>query len=268
MNPPTLLEIQRCAWLLTRSCIFAGAFFAILALSKAFDTQFWLGLYRYDFILLLTLVLQAVLVWRKVETWQELRAISYFHVLGFALEVFKTSPEIGSWSYPEPGLAKLFNVPLYSGFMYAAVASFMMQAWRQFNIRLSGQPPLWAGLGIASAIYVNFFTHHAPLIPDFRWLLAVILAIVYWRCNLHFSALDVRRALPMVAAFIALGLLVWVAENLSTFLGAWKYPNQIKAWSMVHFGKIGAWTLLVVMTFVIVSHSGAVDRRPEGITSA
>jgi uncharacterized membrane protein YoaT (DUF817 family) len=213
--------------------------------------------------LLLTVLLQVLLVWRKVETWQELRAISYFHVLGFALEVFKTHPNIGSWSYPEAGYAKLVNVPLYSGFMYAAVASFMMQAWRQFSIRLSGQPPLWAGLGIASAIYLNFFTHHSPAIPDIRWLLALILAKVYWRCSLHFSVSNTRRALPMVLGFILLGLGLWVAENLSTYLGAWTYPSQVKAWSMVHFGKIGSWTLLVVMTFVIVSHSGAVDRTAE-----
>ena len=37
------------------------------------------------------------------------------------MEVFKT--EAGSWTYPEDNLLRIGGVPLFSGFMYAAVGS-------------------------------------------------------------------------------------------------------------------------------------------------
>lgn len=37
--------------------------------------------------------------------------------LAFALEVFKTSAGIKSWSYPDFAYSKVFGVPLFSGFM-------------------------------------------------------------------------------------------------------------------------------------------------------
>ncbi|HEX8614837.1 MAG TPA: DUF817 family protein [Telluria sp.] len=51
---------------------------------------------------------------------------------------------------------------------------------------------------------------------------------------------------------IRMAALIWLAENLSTFFGVWKYPNQLGAWSMVHVGKWSSWSLLVVMTFTII----------------
>ncbi|MBW9235086.1 DUF817 domain-containing protein [Leptospira santarosai] len=27
---------------------------------------------------------------------------------------------------------------------------------------------------------------------------------------------------------------IWIAENIATFFGAWEYPNQVDAWSLVH----------------------------------
>ena len=128
----------------TRSCLFAGGFFAILALSK------WLplgDLPRYDFLLLAALGLQALLLWLKLETWEEVRTISLFHLLGFVLEVFKTHPAIGSWSYPEAGYTKVLGVPLYAGFMYAAVASYMTRGAERF---LSSLLVVATGLAVAT----------------------------------------------------------------------------------------------------------------------
>jgi hypothetical protein len=44
-----------------------------------------------------------------------------------------------------------------------------------------------------------------------------------------------------------------VAENIATFLDAWKYQDQLDAWVPVHPAKIGAWALLVTMSFVLVA---------------
>lgn len=92
-------------------------------------------MYRYDFILVCALGIQAIMLMFRLENWQEFRMICLFHVLGFLLEVFKTHPSIGSWSYPENGISKVFGVPLYSGFMYAAVASYMCQSWKLLHLR-------------------------------------------------------------------------------------------------------------------------------------
>lgn len=232
----------------TISCAFAGAFFAILALSKVLPP---VGIPRYDLILIAALALQAAMVWSGLETRDELRTICLFHVLGFVLEAFKSNPAIGSWSYPEPGYTKLFGTPLYSGFMHAAVASYMIQSWRWLDLELVGAPPPRRTAILAALIYLNFFTHH--WLPDFRYVLAVVLLWNYRHCMVHYTPQCTRRRMPMLLAFVLIGFFVWIAENIATYFGAWTYPYQQAGWTPVHAGKIGSWGLLVVITFVIVS---------------
>jgi uncharacterized membrane protein YoaT (DUF817 family) len=62
------------------------------------------------------------------------------------------------------------GVPLFSGFMYAAVGSYVIQAWRLLDVRIRHHPPYWMAGVNALAIYANFFTHH--YIGDYRWYMA------------------------------------------------------------------------------------------------
>jgi uncharacterized membrane protein YoaT (DUF817 family) len=101
-----------------RACLFAGLFFAAIFIVPRDGL---LGIARYDVLLIIAIAIQAWMVWTKLETVDELKAITLFHILGFALEVFKTSSGIKSWVYPDFAYTKLFGVPLFSGFMYAAV---------------------------------------------------------------------------------------------------------------------------------------------------
>lgn len=146
-----------------RSCLFSGLFFAAIFLMPR---QGLFGVGRYDALLLFALMVQFWMVRSGIETVDELKAISIFHVVGFALEVFKTSSAIQSWSYPDFAYSKLFGVPLFSGFMYAAVGSYIIQAWRLFHLRILHHPPYWMATLIAVLIYLNFFTHH--YIGDYR----------------------------------------------------------------------------------------------------
>ena len=237
-----------------------------MAASKILDTQALFGLYRYDAILLATLLLQAILLLTRVETIDELKVICIFHVFGFALEVFKIQPSIASWAYPEAGASKLFGAPLYAGFMYAAVASYMMQAWRLFDLKLIGSPHPWLSGSLAAAVYLNFFSHHLPGVADFRWWIAAGLVFAYRHTWVYFTPRNFRLKMPMVLAFVLIGFFVWVAENMASFLGAWIYPHQQSGWAMVHFGKFGAWTLLVVLTFVIVSNAKVARQQSAGET--
>jgi uncharacterized membrane protein YoaT (DUF817 family) len=231
-----------------RACLFAGLFFLTVFLVPRSGI---LGLPRYDVILFVALAIQVWMVAAKLETWDEVKAISLFHVVGFALEVFKTSSGIGSWSYPDFAYTKVAGVPLFSGFMYAAVGSYIIQAWRLFDLRIKHHPPYWMATSVAALIYANFFTHH--YIGDFRWYIAACALGLYARATVWFRPLDQDRRMPLLLSFILIGFFLWLAENISTFLGVWRYPNQIGVWSTVHIGKWSSWSLLVIMTFTIVA---------------
>lgn len=231
-----------------RACLFAGLFFAAVFLMPRAGV---FGLPRYDALLLFALAVQAWMLWARLETWDEMKAVGLFHVVGFALEVFKTSPLIGSWSYPDFAYTKLFGVPLFSGFMYAAVGSYIIQAWRLLDMRIKHHPPYWMAVLIAVLIYANFFTHH--FIGDYRWYLAACAIGLYARTSVVFRPFDRDRRMPLLLGFVLTGFFIWLAENLSTLFGVWQYPNQMGAWATVHLGKWSSWSLLVVMTFTIVA---------------
>ena len=164
-----------------RSCLFVGLFFlAVFTVPRGGV----LGLPRYDVLLVAALAIQAAMVWSKLETWDELKAISLFHLVGFALEVFKVSGSIQSWSYPDFAYTKVFGVPLFSGFMYASVGSYMARVIRIFEMRFAPYPPLWLTYLLAGAIYVNFFAHH--FLPDIRLALFAATLLIYGRTRISF----------------------------------------------------------------------------------
>lgn len=231
-----------------RACLFAGLFFLSIFLVPRAGL---FGIPRYDVLLIIALAIQIWMVWTKLETTDELKAICLFHVVGFVLEAFKTAGANPSWSYQDFAYTKLLGVPLFSGFMYAAVGSYIIQAWRLFDLRIRHHPPYWMATLVALAIYLNFFTHH--YIGDYRWYLAALAIGLYARTTVIFRPFDRDRQMPMLLAFILIGFFIWVAENISTFFAIWHYPNQLGAWSTVHLGKWSSWTLLVIMTFTIVA---------------
>ena len=135
--------------------------------------------------------------------------------------------------------------------MYAAVGSYIIQAWRILDVRIEHHPPYWMATLVALAIYANFFTHH--YIGDYRWYLAALAIGLYARATVIFRPYDRDRRMPMLLSFILIGFFIWLAENISTFFAIWHYPNQMGAWSTVHLGKWSSWTLLVMMTFTIIA---------------
>jgi uncharacterized membrane protein YoaT (DUF817 family) len=192
--------------------------------------------------------MQALMYFAKLETGSELLVITMFHFLGIVMEVFKIA--MGSWYYPEFAYSKVLGVPLYSGFMYASVGSYVCQAWRRFDLRLENWPGIVAAASISMAIYVNFFLHH--FIYDLRWIITVLLVIIFRKTKVVFKVDRIERRMPLVLSFFLIGFFIWVGENIATFLGAWKYASQHEGWKMVSLGKISSWFLLVVLSVVIV----------------
>lgn len=227
------------------SCIFPVIIFGALALSKIVSIPY---LPRYDFILLICIIGQVLMLATRLETWDEFKVICLFHVIGLALELYKV--HMGSWAYPEDAYSKVWGVPLYSGFMYASVASYICQAWRRFDLQIVHWPTSILAWLIGALIYLNFFTHH--YFYDIRWTLKALLFVLFFRTVVRFRINEKVYKMPIILSFLLIGFFIWIAENITTFLGAWQYPNQEQAWSIVHIGKISSWFLLVIISIIIV----------------
>ncbi|MBJ7484584.1 DUF817 domain-containing protein [Brevundimonas sp.] len=204
---------------------------------------------RYDFLVVAALAIQAAMLWLKLESWEEARVIFVFHVVGTIMELFKTAH--GSWIYPEPSLLRIGDVPLFSGFMYAAVGSYIARIQRIFDIRFRHYPPLWTTWLLAAAIYVNFFSHH--WLPDIRLALFVATAVLFGRGWFYFTPDRTRRSMPFLLGFLLVAVFIWFAENLGTLARAWVYPGQEDGWHPVGLAKLGSWFLLMMISVVLVS---------------
>jgi uncharacterized membrane protein YoaT (DUF817 family) len=59
--------------------------------------------------------------------------------------------------------------------------------------------------------------------------------------------------LSLTVTMALCGLLIWGAENLATYLGAWKYAYQHAGWKMVSLQKVNAWMLMSIVSFILVA---------------
>lgn len=230
------------------ACLFGGA---LLGLIMA--TRFWwpadTGLNRYDFLFVAALAIQAAMLLLRLEKPEEAWVILIFHLVGTAMEVFKTAQ--GSWIYPEEAIFRIGGVPLFSGFMYASVGSYIARISRIFDMRYSAYPPLWTTIALAAAIYANFFAHH--FLPDARLVLFAVTGALFWKTAVHFRVFRFRHRMPLLLGFLLVALFIWFAENLATWSRAWLYPGQENGWTPVSIGKLGAWYLLMIISFVLVT---------------
>jgi uncharacterized membrane protein YoaT (DUF817 family) len=235
------------------ACLF-GALMLALLLGTHLLYPDHAALARYDFLTLAALAIQVAMLAFRLETVEEAKVILAFHLVGTVMELFKTSA--GSWLYPEPSLLRIGGVPLFSGFMYAAVGSYLARVFRIFAIRFEPWPRTpWPQL-LAVAVYVNFFAHH--WLPDIRLALFGAMALLFWRTRASFTVWREERWMPLLLGWLLVALFIWFAENIGTFANAWAYPSQRHGWTMVSPTKLGAWYLLMYISFVLVT---AVHRR-------
>lgn len=229
------------------ACLFGGLLLIAIIVSKAIWQDDW-AFSSYDALFLFALGLQALFLFLKLESWDEAKVILIYHVTGTVMEVFKL--RMGSWDYPDQGLAEIAGVPLFSGFMYASIGSYMARVIRIFHMRFAPYPPYWSTLVLAALIYGNFYTHH--FIPDIRTGLFVATVVLFWRTRIWFYIGEVPRWMPLPLAAFLSAFFVWIAENIGTFTKTWAYPGQ-HATAWVSFGKFGSWYLLLFVSFVLVT---------------
>lgn len=230
------------------ACLFGG-----LLLAALLATHRWYpadaALARYDALVIIAIVIQLAMLAFRLETLAEARVIIAFHIVGTVMELFKT--RMGSWSYPEPSLLRIGDVPLFSGFMYAAVGSYIARIWRIFAIRPIDYPPKWQPVALAVAIYINFFSHH--FVPDARLALFALAVLIFRRTWFEYRPFRAPRRMPILLGFVLVALFIWIAENVATFSNAWLYPHQVSGWVLVPLSKLGAWLLLMIISFVLVA---------------
>jgi len=170
-----------------------------------------------------------------------------FHATGTVMEIFKTN--MGSWTYPEPSLFRIDQVPLFSGFMYAAVGSFMTRAIRVFDMSFSPFPHVAWLYALGLLIYLNFFTHH--FMPDIRLALFAVTLVLFTKTRVQFRIETRWFWMPLPLAALLSSFFLWVAENIGTLTRTWHYSDQAD-WDLVSLSKMGSWYLLLYISFASV----------------
>jgi hypothetical protein len=145
-----------------RACLFPGIFITILLLSSHVPL---FGLARYDFIFVGAVLAQVGA--GRAGRGDQGRGAHPLRLPRARRRARGLQDPSGHRlvELPEEGFFEVFGVPLYSGFMYASVASYMCQAWRLLDLDLKNYPPYALSVPLSIGIYLNFFTHH--LSPTF-----------------------------------------------------------------------------------------------------
>ncbi|MFW1890130.1 DUF817 family protein, partial [Acinetobacter johnsonii] len=76
--------------------------------------------------------------------------------------------------------------------------------------------------------------------------------VLFWKTKIGFELQQHRFQLPMLPVLLLLAVIIWIAENISTFYQIWLYPSQVDAWHMVGWGKLGSWYVLLLLSLVLV----------------
>ncbi len=230
------------------ACIFGGWLLFWFLLTKWYYPLESLA--RYDFLFLLAIGFQLFLLCMRWESRGEFLVIFVFHLVATGMELFKTSDAIGSWVYPESSLFRIGNVPLFTGFMYSAVGSYIARVWRIFHMRYVPEPPVWGVLILGIAIYANFILHHFWW--DLRYLLLFFNLWIFRRSWVYFRCDQKEYRMPVLLAQFLASFFVWLAENAGTIAGVWLYPHQHQQWRWVGPEKWVSWFLLMLLSFALI----------------
>lgn len=228
------------------ACLFGGLFLAAIIITRLIWGDDW-SLARYDALFIFAVATQILMLVFRLETPAEAKVIILFHLTGTLMELFKVNA--GSWAYPEAALFKVAGVPLFSGFMYAAIGSYIARVIRVFDMKFAPAPPYGVLALLACLIYLNFFSHH--YLPDIRVALFVASVVLFGRTRVWFHIGGISRWMPLPLAAFLTALAVFAAENVGTVTQTWAYAGQAQ-FDIVPWGKLGSWYLLLFVSFATV----------------
>lgn len=230
------------------ACVFGAALLLVIVAARLWYPDDAL-ITRNDALTIAAVLIQIAMLSFRLESGRELWVILLFHITGTVMELFKT--DVGSWAYAADGVLRIGGVPLFSGFMYAAVGSYMVRVYRLFDLRFARYPRRSATAILSAGIYANFFTHHFWW--DARWVLLLLVAALWLPTVMHARIWQRTIRIPLLLAFAGVAVFIYLAENISTLAGAWAYPNQADGWQLVSPSKLVSWFLLMIISVVLVT---------------
>ncbi len=150
-------------------------------------------------------------------------------------------------------MLRIGGVPLYSGFMYAAVGSYMVRVYRLFDLRFSRYPRRWLTAGSWPPRSTRTSSPHHWIV-DLRWVL-VVAVVVLWGTHDDDLPCIFRGTfrMPSCSRSSGVAVFIWLAENIATYAGAWLYPSQVGGWHPVDASKLSSWFLLMIVSVVLVT---------------
>jgi uncharacterized membrane protein YoaT (DUF817 family) len=86
-----------------------------------------------------------------------------------------------------------------------------------------------------------------------RIALFALMGLLFRRTRIHFRNWREDRWMPLLLGWFLVALFIWLAENIATFSHTWIYPSQRHGWAIVSPTKLGAWYLLMYISFVLVA---------------
>jgi len=230
------------------ACIFGAALLVVIVAARLWYPDD-AALARNDALTIAAVLIQVAMLVFRLESGRELWVILLFHVTGTVMELFKT--DVGSWAYAADGILRIGGVPLFSGFMYAAVGSYMVRVYRLFDLGFTRYPRRWLTALVALAIYANFFAHHYWW--DARWVLLIAVLVLWLPTVMHARVWRRTLRIPLLLAFAGVAVFIYFAENIGTLAGAWAYPDQADGWQPVSPSKLVSWFLLMIISVVLVT---------------
>ncbi|MCK2036281.1 DUF817 domain-containing protein [Microbacterium sp. SSW1-49] len=242
------------------ACIFGAALLVVIVAARLWYPDDAV-IARNDALTIAAVTIQIGMLVFRLESGRELWVIVLFHLTGTAMELFKT--DVGSWMYAADGILRIGGVPLFSGFMYAAVGSYMVRVHRLFDLGFTRYPRRLLTSVVALAIYANFFTHHYWW--DARWVLLAAVVLLWMPTVMHARVWRRTLRLPLLAVFAGVSVFIYLAENIGTWAGAWMYPDQADGWQPVSASKLVSWFLLMIISVVLVTW--VYPPRPPGMTA-
>ena len=143
-------------------------------------------------------------------------------------------------------------MPLFSGFMYAAVGSYIARVSRIFDFRSLHYPPVWATVP-AGRRHLRQLLHPSLRLGSALAAVCGNRPAVLATCEVHYQVFRFRHRMNMLLGFFLVALFIWFAENIGTLAAPGSIPTRSRAGHMVSLGKFGSWYLLMIISFVLVN---------------
>lgn len=230
----------------SEAALFGGILLFFISLTYFIKFNF---INRYDLLFIFAILTQIFLFYFKFEKLREILVIFIFHILALFMEVYKVN--IGSWTYFGGGVLSISGVPIFTGFMYSAIGSYIYRAWKINKFSFKNYPKPLPLIFLAAIIYINFFTNH--FIYDFRYFILILSFIIFYRTKFFVEITDkVIQIHPLISNAL-MAFVIWLSEQFATLFRVWAYPNQMSGWVAVSFSKYISWYLLLILSFIIIS---------------